>query len=169
MYVCHPCLPIDAYFPTIRCTKKCQCVDCYIAELCEWQQEALKEAQVQSTSEAERQKRHYDRKSNAVLLEPGDLVLAKAVAYGGRKLKDWWEEKPYEVECQVAEGIPSYLMKNQWTGCSQVLHCNQLFLITHTEGTPFCMIVCTKWARCTTATLENKLQRRVRLNKYHIV
>ena len=114
-----------------------------VAELCEWLWEAFKEAQVQSTSEVERQKQYYDRKANAISLEPGDLVLAKANAYRGRrKVKDWWEEEPYEVEHQVAEGIPSYLVRNQqmqdahksWTE-------TRLFLITPTEGTPLCMVV----------------------------
>ena len=71
---------------------------------------------MQLTSEAER---HYDRKGNDISLEPGDLFLAKADAYRGRrKVKDWWEDEPYKVEHQVAEGIPSYLMKNQETGHS---------------------------------------------------
>ena len=67
---------------------------------------------MQSTSEAERQKQYYDRKANVISLEPGDLVLAKGKAYKEkRKVKDQWEEEPYEVECQ------------KWqTGCSQVLH-----------------------------------------------
>ena len=117
------CLPIYFYFPMIRGMKKHQYVDHHIAELCEWLWEAFKEAQVQSMSEAERQKQYYDRKANAISLEPGDLVLVKANAYREkRKLKDWWEEEPYKVEHKVAEGIPSYLMKNQWTGHSQVLH-----------------------------------------------
>ena len=38
---------------------------------------------MQSTSEAKRQKQHYDRKPNAISLEPGDLVLAKANTYKG--------------------------------------------------------------------------------------
>ena len=51
-------------------------------------------------SEAERQKQYYDRKANAISLEPGDLVLAKADAYSGsRKVKDWWEKEQYEMEC----------------------------------------------------------------------
>ena len=58
----------------------------YVNEL--W--EAFKEAQVQSMSEAERQKWYYDRKANAISLEPGNLVLAKAKAYRGRrKVMDW--------------------------------------------------------------------------------
>ena len=119
MFGCQPCLPIDFYFSTIRGMKNHQCVDHFVVELCEWLWEAFKEAQVQSMSEAERCKQYYDRKAKAISLEPGDLVLAKADAYmGRRKVKDWWEEEPCQVKCQVAEGIPSYLMRNQWTGCS---------------------------------------------------
>ena len=100
-------------------TKKHQCVDHYIAELREQLQETFKETQVQSTSEEERQKWHCDRKANAISLEPGDLVLAKANAYRGRrKVKDQWEEQMYEVKHQVAEGIPSYLVRNKQKGCS---------------------------------------------------
>ena len=141
MFGCKPCLPIDFYFPIMRGMEKHQHVDCYIAKLCEKLHEAFKEAQAQSTSEAERQKQwYYDRKANAISLETGDLVLAKADAYKGkRKVKDWWEEEPYEVEHQVAEGVPSNLMKNQHTGHSWVLHQNWLFLIIPAEGTPLCM------------------------------
>ena len=71
-------LPINFYFPTISGMKKQQHVDHYIVKLCEHMQEAFKEAQVQSTSEAERQQWYYDRKANTVLLEPGNLFLAKA-------------------------------------------------------------------------------------------
>ena len=63
--------------------KKHQHVFQYIAKPCEWLQEAFKEAHMQSTSEAERQKRYYDRKLNAISLEPSDLVMAKANNYGG--------------------------------------------------------------------------------------
>ena len=69
---------------------------------------------MQSTSEAERQRWYYDRKANVISLEPGDLVLAEADVYKGKKkVKDQWDEEPYEIECQVVEGIPSYLLKNQ--------------------------------------------------------
>ena len=69
-------LTFDFYFPMIRGAKKHQHVDHYIAELCEWLWEAFKEAQVQSMSEAERQKQYYDRKANVISLEPDDMVLA---------------------------------------------------------------------------------------------
>ena len=67
----------------IRSMKKHQHVDHYIAELHEWLWEAFKEVPVQSTPEAERQKWCYNRKANTISLEPGDLVLAIADAYGG--------------------------------------------------------------------------------------
>ena len=87
------CLPIDFYFPMIWGMGKHQHVNYYIAELYEWLQEAFNEVQGQSTADADRQKWYYNRKGNTVLLEPGDLVLAKADAYkGNRKVKDWWEE-----------------------------------------------------------------------------
>ena len=53
-------LPIDFYFPTIVSTEKHQHVDHYIADLFEWLHEAFKEAQVQSSSEAEKQRWYYD-------------------------------------------------------------------------------------------------------------
>ena len=67
----------------VRGTQKYECVDHYIADLCERLWKAFKEAQVKCMSEAVRQKWHYDTKANAISLEPGDLVLAKANAYGG--------------------------------------------------------------------------------------
>ena len=79
----------------IKCMKKHQCIDHYVAKLCECLWEAFKEAQVQSSLEAERQKQDYDRKANAISLEPGDLVLTKAIAYRGRgEVKHLWEEEP---------------------------------------------------------------------------
>ena len=158
MFRCWLCLPVNSFFPMVRGMRKHQHVYHYIAELCEWLWEAFKKAQVQSMSEAKRQKQHYNRKVNAISLEPGALVLAKANACRGRrKEKDQWEGGgPYKVEHQVVEDIPSYLMKNQQTGCLWVLHQNWLFLIAPTEGIPLCMIVWAKQASCTMTTLEEQ-------------
>ena len=46
--------------------EKHQWVNCHIAKLHEWLLEAFKEAQAQSTSQAEKQKQYYDRKANAI-------------------------------------------------------------------------------------------------------
>ena len=105
----------------------------------------LKEAQVQFASEAERQRLYYDHKANTVSLELGDLVLAKANAYKRRrKVKDWWEEEPYKVECRIDYGIPSHHMKSQWTGHSWVFHWNWLFSHYPPNGNSF-MFRCMGW------------------------
>ena len=55
---------------------------------------------MQASSEPQKHRQYYDHRANAISLQPGDLVLAKANAYKGRRnVKDWWEEEPYEVEC----------------------------------------------------------------------
>ena len=154
------CLCIDFYFSTIVSTDKHQHVNHYVADVHVWLCEAFKEVQVQSTSDSERQGWYYDHKADAISLEPGDLVLAKANAYKGRrKMKDWWEEEPYEVECRIAEGVPSYLVKNQQTRCSWVLHQNWLLFITPIMGAPLCSCVWAEWTRCTTIILEEPTQK----------
>ena len=86
--------------------------------------------------------------------------MAKADAYkGGRKVKDWWEEELYEVECKTAEDIPSYLVNNQWTRCSWVLHWNRLLLITPIMGAPSCLAVQAEQTRCATTILEEPTQK----------
>ena len=107
MLTCWLLLPYDeGHGETFVCQLLC-------CKLGEWLQEALKEVQVQSTCKAVRQKWYYDRMTNAISLETDDLVLAKADTYRRkRKVKDWWEEELYEVEHQVVEGVPLYLVKN---------------------------------------------------------
>ena len=68
MFEQRPSLPIDFYFSTIVNTEKCQCVNHYIADLCEWLCKAFKEVQAQSSTEAERQRQYYDHKANAISL-----------------------------------------------------------------------------------------------------
>ena len=110
---------------------------------------------MQFTSKAERQKWYLDRKPNAILLETDDLVLAKANACKGkRKVKDWWEKELHEVEWQVTDGVPSYLVKNQQTEWSQVFPQNQHFLINPMRATLLCIVVQAEWASCATTTLE---------------
>ena len=73
-------------------------VDTYIASVRDQLRSALREAQAQLTIEAHRQKQYYNRKIGTVNLKPGDLVLAKADAWKGkRKIKDWWDEENWEV------------------------------------------------------------------------
>ena len=77
-----------------------------------------------SNSEADRQKRNYDRATSTVQLMLGDTVLKKADAFQGkRKVKDRCSEVEYEVICQVANGMPSYEIKDPSSNL-QVTHCN---------------------------------------------
>ena len=136
MFGCWPLLPTYFYFPMMWGTEKHWHVNCYIAKLCEGLWEVFKEAQAQSTSAVERQKCYYDRKANVISL--GREVTwswLKLMPMGEEKVKDWWDEEPYEVEHQVAEEVPSYLMKNQQMRHSWVPYWNWLFLITPAERT----------------------------------
>ena len=156
VFGCWPYLPINFYFSMIRGMIKHQHVDHCIAELCEWLQEAFKEAQVQSTSEVDRQKWYYDRKANAISLEPHGLVLAKADAYRGRrKVKDQWEEEHTKWSTRLLKvSLPT-----SWRTSRQDAHESSTetdFFSSLLEGTPLCTVVWAKWARCTTTTLEEQ-------------
>ena len=56
-------------------------------------------------------------------------MLKKAdVFQGKRKVKDWWSEVEYEVICQVANGMPSYEIKDASSNL-KVAHHNRIFLL----------------------------------------
>ena len=50
-------------------------------------------------------------------------------------MKDWWSEVEYKVIHQVANGVPSYEIKNPSSNL-KVVHHNQLFLL----ATPRCEV-----------------------------
>ena len=113
MFGCWPHLPINLYFPMMRGMEK---KGMLTAMLLSYVNDSEMPSRKHKCSPhlRLRDKQHYDRKANVISLETGDLVLAKADTHRGkRKVKDQWEEEPYEVEHQVGEGVPSYLMKNQ--------------------------------------------------------
>ena len=69
-----------------------------------------------------------------VQLMPGDTVLKKADAFQGkRKVKDQWSKVEYEVIHQVANGMPSYEIKDPSSNL-QVVHHNRLFLLAIPHG-----------------------------------
>ena len=67
------------------------------------------------------------------MLKKADMFQRK------RKVRDQWSKVEYEVICQVANGVPSYEMKDS-SGNVKVTHHNQLFLlaIPQSEVTPLC-------------------------------
>ena len=126
-------------------------VDVYVASVRDRLRSTLWEAKAQSTAEAHWQKQYYDRKIGTVNLKPGNLVLVKADAWKGIKIKDRWEEETWEVVHQITADVPSYKVMNQhrW---SRVLHRNWLLLIMSEIGIPLCMGSCHTWDRCTSPT-----------------
>ena len=83
-----------------------------------------------------RQKKLYDLKSRGAVLEVGDSVLVKVVAFDGRhKLADKWEEEPYVIISQPNDGVPVYELKREdGQGRKRVLHRNLLLPIGHLSG-----------------------------------
>ena len=91
-----------------------KCMDKYMATVHNQLRAALWEAQAQSMAEAQRQKWYYNQNIGTVDLKPGNLVLVKADAFKGRrKIKDRWQEKPYEVVHQIMTDVPSYKVMDQ--------------------------------------------------------
>ena len=89
--------------------------------------------------EAQRQKRLYDRRAEAVELHQIDKVLVKLDAFRGqwRKLKNRWGDALYTVVKCMADGIPAYEVENDTNKKRQVLHRARLLLwLTEPEGEP---------------------------------
>ena len=99
-------------------------IDDYVLSLYERLKEALPVARDSAIMEAQRQKRHYNRKARAVELQPGDKVLVKLDAFRGqrRKLKNWWSGDLHKAVKRVVDSIPTFVVKNDKTGKKQVLH-----------------------------------------------
>ena len=98
--------------------------DKYVTSLYDKLKLALVSARDTAILEAQRQKRHYDRKAGAVELHPGDKVLVKLDAFRGQwwKLKNRWRDALYTVVKRMVDGIPAYEVKNDANKKRQVLH-----------------------------------------------
>ena len=90
MFVRQPRLPVDLLFPTVRRDENSRTTDEYVTSLYDKLKLALASVRDATILEAQRQKRIYDRKAEAVELHPGDKVLVKLDAFRGqwRKLKN---------------------------------------------------------------------------------
>ena len=101
----------------------------------------MKMAQDSTLKEALWQKCLYDCKVGAVELRPGDCVLVKLDAFCGqwRKLKNRWGSDLHTVKTSVADGIPAYVVKNERTGKTKVLHQSKPLLWLADYGEPMQM------------------------------
>ena len=138
MFGRRPRLLIDLLFPMHRMQMLTHTIDEYVASLynCPW--ESLAIAQDCAIKEAQRQKWLYDRKVGAIELRPGDHILVRLNAFRvqRRKLKNWWGDDIHTVVTCVADGIPTYVVKNNRTGKKKVVHRAWLLLWLADYGEP---------------------------------
>ena len=128
-----PHLPVDFYFPTKGAHVCSCCVPTYAEEVRKHFKEAYAEAHLQTNSEADRQKRYYNRATSTVQLMPGDVVLMKLDEFQRkRQVKDRWSEVEYIVTHQVTNDVPAYEVRDDG-GNVKVTHCNRLFLVAPTR------------------------------------
>ena len=159
MFGQRPQLPIDLLFPTHWEHNLTRTIDEYVETLyrCLWK--SVKITQDSTLKEALRQKRLYDPKVGAIELRSRDHVLVKLDAFRDqrRKLKNQWGGDLHTMQTCMADGVPTYVVKNVRTGKTKVLHCSRLLLWLTNFGEPMRMN-----RMCTSITLreilENPLQ-----------
>ena len=122
-------MPIDLLFPTVR-RDIIKGINKFVTTLYEHLRQAKKLARASAEKEAERFKRIYDRRAGAVALHPGDKVLTWLDAFIGarRKLKNRWHGQLHMVVRRVADGVPTYVVRNDNNGNEAVFHRARLLL-----------------------------------------
>lgn len=122
-----PRLPVDVIFGT----KPASSLN-YPAYVKKWQA-AMKEAYDLATKRSglsgARGKKHYDKKANSPVLQPGDRVLVRNLSERGGpgKLRSYWEDKIQVVVQRKGEGSPVYGIKPETgAGRHRVIHRNLL-------------------------------------------
>ena len=114
MYGRHPQLPVDNYFLTVSMFEHSHHVPTYVMEVRRCFKEAYAEAHLQMNCKAKKQKWYYNRTTSTKQLVLGDVVMMQNDAYQGKQeVKDWWSETGYVVVCKVADGIPTYEVKDE--------------------------------------------------------
>lgn len=104
----------------------------YVDKLQERLENAYKVAADEAERSAQKQKKHYDKRARAGVLQVGDRVLVKILAFDGRhKISNRWEEHPYVVTKQHDPAIPVYTVRREdGEGRTKVLHRNHLLPIS---------------------------------------
>ena len=105
-------------------------MDCYVSTLYEHLKCATTLACTAADKEAQKFKRIYDKHAGTVAFHPGDKVLTHLNAFTGarRKLKNQWNSQLHIVVCHMADGVPTYVVRNDNDGNESVFHCMRLLL-----------------------------------------
>ena len=95
-------------------------------------QSAYKVAMQGAEKAREVQKRHFDLRARAGIIEVGDRVLVRILAHGGKhKLADNWERDPYVVLRQPNHDLPVFVVQlENGKGPRRTLHRNHLLSVT---------------------------------------
>ena len=130
MFGREPNLPVDIAFGLTKEDKK-EPQTKYIQDLRERLLESYRVAVEQIQRAQKKQKDRYDLRSRGTVVQPGDKVLVKIVAFDGKhKLANKWEDDIYVVLKQPNPDIPVYTVKKQnGQGRERTLHRNLLFPI----------------------------------------
>ena len=154
MFCQRPQLPIDLLFPTCREHNLTCTIDEYVETLYRHLRKSMKLAQDSALKETLQQKQLYDWKVGAIELRPGDHVLVKLDAFQGQrpKVKNQWGSDLHMVVTRVADGMPTYVVKNERTGKKKVLHHSWLLLWLADFGEPVQMN-----HMCTSVTLLGQI------------
>ena len=104
-------MPVDCQFPTLRDSPHQAKMEVSVAAMQKRLKEAFAVARHLTSQEAARQRRYYDHKVGAVVLQPGDVVMVRTDGFvGKRKVKDRWEDGGFIVESQL-EDWPVYKIR----------------------------------------------------------
>ena len=126
-----PRLPVDLAFglDTINESKRPKTK--YVQDMKERMRKSYEIAIAASHRAKDKQKEYYDMKTRGAVIQTGDTVLVKIVAYDGRhKIADRWEETPYTVIAQPNKDIPVYTVRREdEIGKDRTLHRNLLLPI----------------------------------------
>ena len=100
-------------------------------EIREYTKWAHKKAEAFQAKEALRHKCNYNKRSRAVALGVGDMVLVHVTTFTGcHKMQDRWQNREYVVEKWPYANIPVYVVcSRDGEGHSQIMHRNYLLPI----------------------------------------
>ena len=133
-------MPVDCLFPTLHDSPHQAKMEVSVAAMQKRLKEAFAVARHLTSQEAARQRRYYDHKAGAVVLQPGDVVMVCTNGFvGKRKVKDWWEDGGFIVESQL-EDWPVYKVRCLTSDAKQkpkycTLHRNLLLLVANEDDT----------------------------------
>ena len=86
----------------------------YAQKLRDRMRQAFQSAGAESTKRAAQNKQRYDQSVRGAVLQPGDRVLVRKLAFRGKhKIANRWENPIYLVVKQVGEGVPVYVVEPQ--------------------------------------------------------